>query len=107
MHTSKGEFFINVFFSFFFFSPGGVNCLSLFMDDKQFRENGDSIAFDNTAFKKMIERAKKYVARLNYNHFNFPARLENMSYELFETIMLEKTGVNPIDRPYVCPDPEQ
>ena len=90
-----------------FFSPGGVCCLSLFMEDKQFKENGCTVAFENTSFQKMVDRAKRYVGRLNYNHFNFPDRLENLTKALFDEIMLDRAGVNPIDRPHSCPDPEQ
>ena len=90
-----------------FFSPGGVCCLSLFMEDKQFKENGCTIAFENTTFQKMVNRARRYVGRLNYNHFNFPERLENLSNVLFDEIMLDRAGVNPIDSPFSYSEPEQ
>ena len=77
------------------------------MEDKQFKESGCSIAFENTTFQKMVDRAKKYVGRLNYNHFNFPDRLENLSNSLFDEIMLDRIDLNPIERPYSCPKPEQ
>ena len=98
---------LSLFSNFVFFSPGGVCCLTLFMEDKTFKDNGCTVAFDNTAFQKMVDRAKRYVGRLNYNHFNFPVRLENMSNALFDEIMLDRAGVNPIERPYNCPEPEQ
>lgn len=79
------------------------------MEDKAFKDNGCTVAFDNTAFQKMVDRAKRYVGRLNYNHFNFPARLENMSNVLFDEIMLDRAsiGISPIERPFNCAEPEQ
>ena len=90
----------------FFSSPGGICPLNLYMEEKTYRENGVFVPSENHEFRKMLERAVKYVGRLNYNHFNFPVRLENMTKTMYDDIMIDRASVNSPPPPIMCPEPE-
>ena len=68
---------------------GGKDTLLVFMDDKNRRERGRP---RNDAYsQKTLIRSRKYVSRLNYNHFcqyTFP--LETMTVEMFDEINLDR-----------------
>ena len=65
---------------------GGQNTFFIFMDDKVRRDRG--MARSNSYSPKTLERAKKYVSRLNYNFFcQFSTKLEDMDMAEFEDTM--------------------
>ena len=68
---------------------GGKDTLLIFMDDKNRRERGRP---RNTSYsQKTLNRSRKYVSRLNYNHFcQYTTPLEAMSVEMFDEINFDR-----------------
>ena len=67
---------------------GGQDTLRIFMDDKLRNERG--LIRNNSYTQKTLSRAKKYVSRMNYNHFSqFPIPLENMSVDMYQNIICD------------------
>ena len=67
---------------------GGKNTLLIFMDDKHRREMGRPR--NNSYSQKTLIRSRKYVSRLNYNHFcQFTIPLEDMSVDMYDDIILD------------------
>ena len=57
------------------------------MKHREAVRRGESVNPVNTEFAKMVQRAEKYVARLNYNHFLFPDKLETLPKAVFDQYM--------------------
>ena len=68
---------------------GGADTLFVFMDAKNRREN--SRPKNENYSQKTLNRSRKYVSRLNYNHFcQYPIPLENMPGYTFDEINLDR-----------------
>ena len=76
---------------------GGLDTLRVFFDDKLRNERG--LARNNSYTKKTLSRAKKYVSRLNYDHFaQFAIPLEDMSLDMYQDIISNREYAQPVSQ---------